>query len=55
MTNNTEVTATITISIDEYHRLLDQDMWVNALDAAGVDNWEGYDEAVSILNEWKDD
>jgi len=27
---------------------------LNALEAAGVDNWEGYNEALDILREWKE-
>ena len=29
-------------------------MWLDALEAAGVDNWDGYDEARSIYKEWVD-
>lgn len=27
-------------------------MWLDALEAAGVDNWGGYDEARVIYREW---
>ena len=27
-------------------------MWLDALIAAGVDNWDGYDEAINIYQEW---
>lgn len=27
-------------------------MWLDALEAAGVDNWNGYDEARAIYKEW---
>lgn len=40
----------------KYHPFNDQHrlMWLDALEAAGVDNWEGYDEAWAILKEWLD-
>jgi len=28
------------------------EMWVDALEATGVDNWEGYDEAVTLYKKW---
>lgn len=27
-------------------------MWLDALEAAGVDNWEGFDEAREIYQQW---
>lgn len=33
---------------DSEHR----QMWLDALEAAGVDNWEGYEEALRILKVW---
>lgn len=27
-------------------------MWLDALEVAGVDNWDGYDEALRIYKEW---
>jgi hypothetical protein len=27
-------------------------MFLDALEVAGVDNWDGYDEAVKIYKEW---
>lgn len=27
-------------------------MWLDALECAGVDNWDGYDEAIRIYKEW---
>ena len=32
----------ITITKKEYERLLERDDWLMCLEAAGVDNWEGY-------------
>jgi hypothetical protein len=43
---------TITISLERYNELLDHEAWVSALEAAGVDNWTGYDEACDILREY---
>jgi len=40
------------------HKLTTEDvkeMWIDALQVAGVDNWEGYDEAVGIYKQWIDD
>jgi hypothetical protein len=42
----------ITISEEEYNKMLDRIMWLDALEAAGVDNWEGFDEAREIYKEW---
>ncbi len=40
------MTATmITITAKEYNRLLKAEMFLSRLEAAGVDNWEGYCEA----------
>ena len=43
----------ITITIDEYKNLLEDSLVLEALDAAGVDNWEGYAEAMEIYEEAK--
>jgi hypothetical protein len=42
----------ITISEEEYNKMLDRIMWLDALEAAGVDNWQGFDEARKIYQEW---
>lgn len=39
---------TITISVEEYNELLDDAEFLNALRMAGVDNWDGYDDAIDI-------
>ena len=39
---------TITISEEEYNDLLDDAEFLSALRMAGVDNWDGYDEAIDI-------
>lgn len=35
----------------EFERLTRIDRFMNALEAAGVDNWEGYNEACRIFRE----
>ena len=42
---------TITIDVERYGELLEAESWVQALEAAGVDNWDGYDFAQEIYNE----
>ena len=41
----------ITISKEEYESLVEDSDFLHALRAAGVDNWEGYSEAVDIYGE----
>ena len=36
----------VMISKTEYDRLLDRDMFLDCLEACGVDNWEWYDDAI---------
>ncbi len=31
----------------------DLELWKQAMQATGIDNWEGYDEAISLYNQWK--
>ena len=40
----------VTIPKAEYERLLKSVEWLECLEAAGVDNWSGFDEARAILN-----
>lgn len=42
---------TVTIKKSEYERLLKDSDWLSCLEAAGVDNWEGMEEAIRIRNE----
>jgi hypothetical protein len=42
----------ITIPEKEYDALQEESCWLSALEAAGVDNWSGYDQAKDILEEW---
>lgn len=41
---------TVTIPVLEYEALLAERRFLQALDAAGVDNWEGYEMAFDILD-----
>ena len=50
MTTNTE---TVTNPKSEYDALLKREFWLDCLEAAGVDNWQGYDEAFEIKREWE--
>lgn len=40
---------TITIPLAEYNRLVEDSRLLNALRAGGVDNWEGWDDAIDAL------
>jgi hypothetical protein len=50
---NTKETATI--SKEEYESLLEDSDMLLALQGAGVDNWGGYDEAMQLFNEMKEE
>lgn len=39
---------TITITLKEYKELQERDSWLYCLEAAGVDNWSGFDLACEI-------
>ena len=41
----------IKISKKEYSELVKDSNWLRMLEAAGVDNWEGYDVAVDYYDE----
>lgn len=41
----------VTISAERYVELLGDSRFLAALEAAGVDNWEGYNEALRIRDE----
>ena len=43
---------TVTISKEEYQELLENSQFLSALQAAGVDNWDGYEHAQDIVDEW---
>lgn len=40
------VNKTVTLSLEYYSKLVEDSLLLDALHAAGVDNWEGYSEAV---------
>lgn len=44
-----------TITLEEYTHLKERSDWLYALEAAGVDNWGGYDYAVELLYRNEDD
>jgi hypothetical protein len=46
---------TVTITKEEYESLLEDRNWLNALENAGVDNWQGIDFARELLGEQEDD
>ena len=43
----------VTITVDEYNRLLERSEWLEALEQTGVDNWCGWDDAINLRNSWK--
>ena len=42
---------TITITLAEYNSLLHDQRKLTCLEGAGVDNWDGYDSAMDMLEE----
>ncbi|MBS7457682.1 hypothetical protein [Coralloluteibacterium stylophorae] len=46
-----EPSDTVTIPREEYEELLEDQRFIEALRAAGVDNWDGYDYALEIFQE----
>jgi hypothetical protein len=42
---------TVTISAEEYNNLLVRAEWLEYLEEAGVDNWDGYDYACDLARE----
>ena len=46
---------TVTITKKEYLSLLEDSQWLSALGDSGVDNWSGYDFALEILDEIRED
>lgn len=48
---NIETKKAITISEEEYESLLDDREMLHCLQACGVDNWQGYDDAMQMMNE----
>ena len=46
---------TVTVNRADYLRLEGVDSFMDALNAAGVDNWSGYGDALDILEEWQEE
>lgn len=46
---------TVTISKKEYESLLEDQWFLQCLQRAGVDNWNGYDYAVELSQEEAED
>lgn len=51
MSNTEEL---VTLSKSEYDSLVEDSDWLRCLEAAGVDNWDGYDYALEIRSESND-
>lgn len=49
--NTEDKKDTVTISKSSYNRLVERDGFLSALEAAGVDNWSGYDCAQDMIND----
>lgn len=45
----------VVITKAEHDRLLERDDWLECLEAAGVDNWEGYYEAGRMYRQSEND
>lgn len=41
----------VTIPLDEYENLLYDSNFLKCLISCGVDNWEGYEEAIKMMDE----
>lgn len=50
-----DTSCSVTITKEEHERLLDREEWLECLEAAGVDNWGGIEEACRLRAEGKDD
>ncbi len=45
----------ITITLKEYNQLLKDQQWLECLESAGVDNWEGISYAYNLLGDDEED
>jgi len=45
----------VTITLQEYNTLCKKSDWLDCLEEAGVDNWQGIEEAIRIKNETEGD
>jgi hypothetical protein len=43
----------IEIPIEDYEQLVKDSEWLGWLNTAGVDNWEGFDEACQLRDEFE--
>ena len=43
--------AQILVETGDYAELIDKSIMLECLKAAGVDNWEGYSDAIKLYNE----
>lgn len=50
MFSNKQTKALLELGVLDHNDL--RAMWLDSLEAAGVDNWEGIDEAVKIMKDW---
>ena len=46
-----QMSDTVTISASEYKQLLKAQAKLDALEGAGVDNWQGYDDAMDLYRD----
>lgn len=47
---NNEI-KTVTITEERYDELIERSNWLDYLEMAGVDNWEGYSYAIDMKHE----
>lgn len=40
----------VSVSMEEYLQMVEDVRWLRALEAAGVDNWDGIDYASELFN-----
>lgn len=50
-----DTTNTVTITASEYKKLIEDQLWLQCLEEAGVDNWQGFDEARNIWREYQEE
>lgn len=44
----------VTITIEEYNRLTERSQWLDMLEGCGVDNWQGYDDAQELFDQFNE-
>lgn len=50
MFSNKQTKSLLELGILDHNDL--RAMWLDSLEAAGVDNWDGIDEAIKIMKDW---